>query len=139
MPPGLVIAAPASGSGKTTVTLGLIAALRARGCVVQPFKCGPDYIDPAFHAAAAGRASCNLDSWAMPAGTIAALAAQAGDADLAIAEGAISAADVRGDFYDIASGAFGRTHDDEITLCKNGGGAHLDLMTAHYILSVARG
>lgn len=89
MPPGLVIAAPASGSGKTTVTLGLIAALRARGCIVQPFKCGPDYIDPAFHAAAAGRDSCNLDSWAMPAGTIAALAAQAGDADLAIAEGAM--------------------------------------------------
>lgn len=62
-----------------------------------------------------------------------------GDIRIPIAEGAISAADVRGDFYDIASGAFGRTHDDEITLCKNGGGAHLDLMTAHYILSVARG
>ncbi|MFN0114824.1 MAG: ornithine cyclodeaminase family protein [Paracoccaceae bacterium] len=54
-----------------------------------------------------------------------------------IREGVMTAADVRGDFYDIASGAFGRTHDDEITLCENGGGAHLDLMTARYILKAA--
>ena len=54
-----------------------------------------------------------------------------------IAEGVIKPSDVRGDFYDIESGAFGRTHDDEITLSKNGGGAHLDLMTARYILDTA--
>ncbi len=89
MPPGLLISAPASGTGKTTVTLGLIAALRARGLVVQPFKCGPDYIDPAFHAAAAGRASVNLDSWAMAPGRIAALAGAAAGADLVIAEGSM--------------------------------------------------
>jgi len=87
--PGLLISAPSSGSGKTTVTLGVIAALRAQGLVVQPFKCGPDYIDPAFHAAAAGRASYNLDSWAMGADRIAALAQMADGADLVVAEGAM--------------------------------------------------
>ena len=89
MPPGVLISAPASGTGKTTVTLGLIAALRARGLVVQPFKCGPDYIDPAFHAAAAGRPSVNLDSWAMAPGRIAALTGVAAGADLVIAEGSM--------------------------------------------------
>ncbi|MFB2594544.1 cobyrinate a,c-diamide synthase [Paracoccus sp. p4-l81] len=87
--PGLMIAAPASGSGKTTLTLGLLGALRRRGLAVAPFKNGPDYIDPAFHAAAAGRASFNLDTWAMPAGRIGALADQAAGADLILAEGAM--------------------------------------------------
>ena len=86
--PGLVIAAPRSGGGKTTVTLGLLAALRARGLKVQPFKCGPDYIDPAFHAAAAGRASVNLDSWAMRRSTVdGLLAAHLPGADLCVCEG----------------------------------------------------
>ena len=87
--PGLLISAPASGTGKTTVTLGLIAAFRAEGVAVQPFKCGPDYIDPAFHAAAAGRPSVNLDSWAMTPARIAALAGGAAGADLVIAEGSM--------------------------------------------------
>ncbi len=87
MTPGLIISAPASGTGKTTLTLGLLAALRARGMQVQPFKSGPDYIDPAFHTAAAGRASVNLDAWAMTAEQIAALAQT--QADLVVAEGSM--------------------------------------------------
>jgi cobyrinic acid a,c-diamide synthase len=89
MPKGLLISAPASGTGKTTVTLGLLAALRARGMAVQPFKSGPDYIDPAFHAAASGRASYNLDSWAMPQAMLQAMLSVAADADLTIAEGSM--------------------------------------------------
>jgi cobyrinic acid a,c-diamide synthase len=86
--PGLIIAAPRSGAGKTTVTLGLLRALRRRGCTVQPFKCGPDYIDPAFHEVAAGWPSFNLDSWAMGEGLIANLATKvSADSDISIAEG----------------------------------------------------
>ncbi|PZQ51707.1 MAG: cobyrinic acid a,c-diamide synthase [Rhodovulum sulfidophilum] len=84
--PGLLIAAPASGSGKTTVALGLARALTRDGLRVQPFKSGPDYIDPAFHAAATGRPSVNLDSWAMAPSRLAGLAARGADADLVLAE-----------------------------------------------------
>ncbi|GCE91151.1 cobyrinic acid a,c-diamide synthase [Komagataeibacter diospyri] len=63
---GLMIAAPRSGGGKTTLTLALLAALRRRGVAVRGAKTGPDYIDPAFHEALTGLSSLNLDSWAMP-------------------------------------------------------------------------
>ncbi|MEO9902728.1 cobyrinate a,c-diamide synthase [Nisaea sp.] len=72
MSKGLIIAAPASGSGKTTITLGLLRALRRKGIDVSSAKVGPDYIDPAFHAAATGRACINLDSWAMRPETLSA-------------------------------------------------------------------
>lgn len=89
LPRGLLISAPASGTGKTTLTLGLLAALRARGMAVQPFKSGPDYIDPAFHTAAAGRVSVNLDGWAMGPALLDALVGVAEGADLIVAEGAM--------------------------------------------------
>ena len=89
MTPGLMIAAPASGTGKTTVMLGLLRALREDGLAVQPYKSGPDYIDPGFHRAACGRASYNLDSWAMPGAMLDGLAGRAGAADIVLAEGSM--------------------------------------------------
>jgi cobyrinic acid a,c-diamide synthase len=85
----LIISAPASGAGKTTLTLALARAFRGRGLSVQCFKSGPDYIDPAFHLAATGRTSVNIDSWAMSRDTIERLTARGGDADLVLAEGSM--------------------------------------------------
>jgi cobyrinic acid a,c-diamide synthase len=83
----LMIAAPRSGSGKTTATLGLLRAFKRRGVDVVGLKSGPDYIDPAFHAAASGREGVNLDSWAMAPALLAALAARAaGESVLALCE-----------------------------------------------------
>lgn len=89
LPDGLIVSAPASGAGKTTLMLGLLGAYRARGVVVQPFKSGPDYIDPAFHLAASGRVSVNLDSWAMDRARIAGLIGAAAGAELILAEGSM--------------------------------------------------
>lgn len=88
--PGLLVAATRSGSGKTIVALGLMRALGRRGLRVAGRKNGPDYIDPAFHAAVTGRPSYNLDSWCMPAGLLRTLAAPDPDTtDLVICEGSM--------------------------------------------------
>ncbi|NLS04948.1 cobyrinate a,c-diamide synthase [Rhizobium sp. P32RR-XVIII] len=83
---GLLIAAPSSGSGKTTITLGLLRALRNRGVAIAPGKAGPDYIDPAFHSAASGTPCLNFDAWAMRPELISANAAlhRSGDRILVI-------------------------------------------------------
>jgi cobyrinic acid a,c-diamide synthase len=83
---GLILAAPASGSGKTTLTLGLLRALSRQGTQVRGAKSGPDYIDPAFHAAACGQPSMSLDAWAMPPER---LRHRASGAGLLIIEGAM--------------------------------------------------
>ncbi|WP_375465911.1 cobyrinate a,c-diamide synthase [uncultured Methylobacterium sp.] len=90
MSPGLLVAAPRSSSGKTTVTLALMRALARRGLRVRGAKCGPDYIDPAFHQAATGHPSVNLDSFAMGPGLLDAVAGLAAhEADLVVAEGSM--------------------------------------------------
>ena len=99
----LIVSAPRSGAGKTTVTLGLLAALRRRGTAVRAAKAGPDYIDPAFHAAATGAPSHNLDSWAMPPGLLDALLAQAArDTETLVIEGAMG-------LFDGVAGEAGRS------------------------------
>ena len=86
--PGLIIAAPASGSGKTVVTLALLRALGNTGVTVASAKAGPDYIDPAFHQFATGRDCINLDPWAMRPATLSHLiAAHSSSAELMLAEG----------------------------------------------------
>jgi cobyrinic acid a,c-diamide synthase len=86
--PRIVVAATASGVGKTTATVALIGAMRARGLKVAAFKCGPDYLDPTYHERAAGVRSHNLDGWMMNRDAVVATFARAStDADIAVIEG----------------------------------------------------
>ena len=104
-PPGLIIAAPASGSGKTVITLGLLRYFRRSGLAVAPFKTGPDYIDAAYLTAAAGRDCVNLDCWSMRPATLSGLvAALEAPADLVIGEGVMG-------LFDGASAGGGSTAD----------------------------
>ncbi|MFJ8145059.1 cobyrinate a,c-diamide synthase [Streptomyces sp. NPDC096048] len=96
--PRLVLAAPSSGSGKTTVATGLMAALTARGLAVSPHKVGPDYIDPGYHALATGRVGRNLDAYLCGAELVAPLFLHgARGCDLAVVEGVMG-------LYDGAAG-----------------------------------
>lgn len=107
---GLVIAAPASGAGKTTLTLGLLRALHRQGIRVAGAKVGPDYIDPRFHERAAGRPAYNLDPWAMSERLLQHLFLQAGeDGELVLVEGVMG-------LFDAASNGLGSTADLAVTL-----------------------
>ena len=86
--PRIVIAATQSGSGKTTIVTGLLAALKEKGLKVQSYKVGPDYIDPGYHEIASGRPGHNLDTWLVTEEKLAEIFARtADDADIAIIEG----------------------------------------------------
>ncbi|WP_407663012.1 cobyrinate a,c-diamide synthase [Mycolicibacterium helvum] len=126
--PAVVIAAPASGSGKTTVATGLIGALRAAGHRVAPFKVGPDFIDPGYHALAAGRPGRNLDPVLVPEELIGPLYRHGTrDADIAVIEGVM--------------GLFDGRIDEHIVTPARGSTAHVaELLGAPVLLVVdARG
>ena len=107
--PRVVIAAPGSGHGKTSIATGLLAALRQRGLAVSPHKVGPDYIDPSYHALAAGRAGRNLDPWLVGEERIVPLflhgARLPTPADIAVIEGVMGLFDGAGAEGDFASTA----------------------------------
>ncbi|WP_027417596.1 cobyrinate a,c-diamide synthase [Aneurinibacillus terranovensis] len=102
----IIIAGTGSGAGKTTITLGLMAALKRKGFVVQGFKCGPDYIDPAYHTAITGRPSRNLDSWMLSEDVVRRVFHNgSSEADISIIEGVMGLYDGKSPTEDTGSTA----------------------------------
>lgn len=106
----IAIAGTGSGVGKTTVTIGIMAALKRKGYVVQGFKCGPDYIDPTYHTAVTGRPSRNLDSWMLPHEIVKEVLVKGSQgADISIIEGVMG-------FYDGKEATSNRGSTAEISI-----------------------
>ena len=104
--PRFVIAGTGSGVGKTTITMGLMAALSARGLAVQGFKVGPDFIDPTYHTAVTGRPSRNLDTWMMHRNIVREIFHRGSDgADISVIEGVMGMYDGKDPLSDVGSTA----------------------------------
>ncbi len=116
---GFIIAAASSGAGKTTVSMGLMAAFRKRGLICQPFKVGPDFIDPGYHSIVCGRPSINLDTWMMPQRyVIESFWKHSEGADIAIIEGVMGLLDGG----DTSSAEIARILDLPVILVLDAGG-----------------
>ncbi len=124
MKPRIVIAGTHSGAGKTTLTTGVLRALYNRGLNVQPFKSGPDYIDPAFHSFVTNRVSRNLDIWMLGEKTTKYLFAKnASDADISVVEGVMGLYDGLGTEKDMGSTAhLSKVLKAPVILVVDGGG-----------------
>ena len=120
----IMLAGISSGCGKTTASLALMAALRARGMAVAPFKSGPDYIDPGFHRMACGRLSHNLDEWlCAPESVTRILAMGSRNADIAVIEGAMGMYDGLGGGTECSAYALARHTDTPIVLVVDASGS----------------
>ncbi|HHW47643.1 MAG TPA: cobyrinate a,c-diamide synthase [Clostridiaceae bacterium] len=128
--PRIVIAGTNSGCGKTTVSTGIMGTLTAKGLRVQPFKVGPDYIDPMFHTFITGNASRNLDSWMLDESTVAYLFSRnTGNADIAVVEGVMGMYDGYGGYSDGGSTAHvARIVGAPVILVVNGEGMSLSIV-----------
>ena len=124
--PRFMIAAPSSGTGKTTVTLALLSALKARGIGPVAFKCGPDYIDPMFHKAVLDIPSTNLDLFFTPPGIVRGLLAEhAGDGGVAVIEGVMGYYDGAGAGTDASSYELASVTETPVILTVSASGASL--------------